>query len=230
MALPYSREQTYIDGTSQIAAGELNEGIQDAIVRLNESAHRKDVAIYDEFLGADFSDLWTVSGSLGTPNCGADDSAADGFGAAELVQIAGTDTQYIRGTLRLPLPTRSWTFAARVRVLSWNGGQIEVGITPGGGSHWCGFKATTASATWKVADDHHGGSTTTAASAGTSYQLLEMRYDFASGILTFYVDGSEVHSQAAAGFGATTFSLHFYGSCTAAMALYCDFIKLWVDR
>ncbi len=230
MALPYERSFTAIDGTSTIDEGFLNEELQDSVVRTDSAQRRRGFVMADDFLAATLSDMWT---SLTNCTVGTDDKDDEGFGTAHIV-YAGTDVGGIRGTLRLPLTAPfvfDWAFYARVRVLSWTGASCELGLTPAGGSHWVGFKATTADPTWSVSADWNLGATSDTGD-GTGiilpYTDLEMRFNSTSGLLSYYINGALVESETAS-FGATTLSLHYYSSGSAAN-IHLDKISLWVDR
>lgn len=188
---PFVVHRTFIDGTTQIAASDMND-IEFYMAMLFAGFEHR-----DEFAGAAVNAFWTqVSLGTGTVISVVDDSAAGGRGALSLLNgSAGTREATVKSNV-LNIGTADFIFRCRARRVS-TALKLIVGIgDPGTTNPGVIFMMDAGSGFWKVSTTSSNGSvsTSTAVTHGTTYQTLAfIRHN---GTLKFYIDGVEVYSEA----------------------------------
>jgi hypothetical protein len=218
MALPESRNETYVAGTTQIPAATMND-LQDEIIATNEKFLGSAYALFDDFNGSAFTHLWTVTGAVAQ----SDDSAAGAIGAARFFD-AGAGTLSLVGGVGA-YSTVDFRLDVKVRVVVAGTGNGTIGITTGVGQNLL-FLWDNAAANWKYKIDG-GASTDIGVAWGTTYQLLSIRR--VAGTAYFYINGTSLHSAAHAT-SLTGAALNLITVCTATTDVRMDYCKLWVDR
>lgn len=186
MALPDSRNRTYVDGVTQIPAGDMNQ-LQDDDVLLSSAQLGSALLVVDDFTGSALSTgIWnSPTGSL------VDDTASGGCGTVQLSDSGGGAQAF--STNNLKIGTSDFRLAARIRVVSMGGASslITLQMQYSSAAGALQFFARGGGTNWQAVVDG-GADHDTGVAFGTTYQKLEIRR--VSGVVTFYIDGTSVYS------------------------------------
>lgn len=221
MALPYSRNQTYVAGTTPIAAADMND-LQDYAVRAQSGSSGSDFLFYDDFIGGTTFDLskWTVSaGGILTQV-----TATDACGVADF-STAGNNDENL-STFGIAIGTADFEMCVRIKLASLGGGAslAHVGLlsntaswrADAGGTNWFFYK--------------NGASTDSGvAFSTTTFDVLEIIR--VSGVQRVLINGVEIDSFADT-HSFTTEALQFRAKRDASGTtdVQLDMIKLRADR
>lgn len=221
MALPYSRNQTYVAGTTPIAAADMN-ALQDYAVRAQKAHAGSDFLFYDDFVGGTTFDLskWTVSaGGILTQV-----TAADACGVADF-STAGNNDENL-STFGIAIGAADFELCARVKLASIGGGTSFVSI--GFLSNRADWRADAGGTNWFY--NKSGTSTNSGvAFSTTTFDVLEIIR--ASGTQRYLINGVEIDSFADA-HSYTTEALQFRAKrdTSGTTDIQLDMIKLRADR
>lgn len=222
MALPYSRNQTYVAGTTPIAAADMN-GLQDDDVLHHRILTGEDFYLYDDFCGTNIDltkwidavafALWTI-----VPNRAGASGCLRGLST---VDAQGDDMQ----TCLLEIGSNNLRYQVRVEVASNKsadnssvviGFSAEAHFCPGTGNRW--FINING-----VLQDSG------VAITPATFQVLEMRR--ASGVSTFLIDGAVVYTTSdVINLATGALTLAVSRTNTTNTDVYFDYAKLWFAR
>lgn len=233
MTLPRSRNETYVDGTTQIPAATMND-IQDKIILLHGMLRGSGFHVRDDFPatigGAVDTHKWVPgSGGTGVAPIIVDDSAAGGFGAVQFAAGASGGTSEALIT-KLAIGTKDLYVSCRVRRATAVGTSMHftVGfIGDAGAADDLAFRGFMGG-NWQ----RKLGATTTddlGVAMSSTYQFLEMWR--ISGVVYFAIDGTTLYSGAFADdLGVGFFELRLFEGSAVANQINVDMVSVWVDR
>jgi hypothetical protein len=214
VALPESRNETYVAGTTQIPAATMND-LQDEIIAHEDIFKGSAYCMIDDFNGSTFTDNWAtvaVTAQL-------DDSADGAFGCAQ--QAGGTGE--LTGPV-LALGTKNFRLDVRVRVETAGAGSGSVGLWIAGVSK-LSLRWVNTGTDWEYSINA-AAYVTTGTTWGSTYRILSIRV--VDGTAYFYIDGTLEHSAAyATNLDGAYIRL---SSAVAAGDVRFDYCKFWVDR
>lgn len=227
--LPEDRDQTFIDGVSQISAETMNEGLQDFVVQAHRMLRGPGYQRRDDFDGDaldTFKWIDTVT-ATGTVTVG-DDNTNGGFGAVTLATGGATGDAAIKSRL-LPIGAVDFSYEARVRTATLTSGEVIIGINSATAGEKC-FFYWSASGNWfaNVANV----TTDLGVAPSATYQRLVIKRK--SGVVKFYVNdvatGDELHSVAFATSIAAGFEHLSIFASSGSVAFKADHSTVWVNR
>ncbi len=224
MSLKDSRNRTYVDGVTQIPAGDMND-IQDEIVDLWKNVNGSRFDLYDDFCGSAISTSnWkTTHAGVTVVDSGTDNKA---MGSLQLAATAGNTTPYVYSSDVL-IGTRAFRAMWLMRYATLTTGDIDVGLLINAGTNRLQFDTTNGGnwAAW-----YGAGPTiqTLGVAPSTSYQRLELIYDGTTAY--WYIDGVLKYSVAFATISTDTATLFVAATYSANVTAYCDAVKWRIDR
>jgi hypothetical protein len=185
---------------------------------------RGDINFRDDFTGASVSAGHWITDVLGAGSAvnSVDDSAAGGFGAAQLLNGTAASSHAILKTVVLPVGISDFYFSARVRNVGTLSGTPYFGLVSDGGTQHCMFFAKPGSGTWNSIAGGVATAVDSGVAVGSTYVLLEIQR--LSGVVTFYINGAQT-SQVA--FATSLTDVRIYIGHTTAASTAGD---LRVDR
>lgn len=229
MTLPYSRNQTYVAGTTPIAAADMND-LQDWTTATWEALSGDAFHLSDDFTGTSI-DLtkWLQAGN--NPTRLSIVSRTGAAGALRFLATTDTDDAYL-STVASKFGTVDFHFAARVEVVvkSASTAVDYCGIVAGGAANAYFYVAGTGNWFAYCASTAHD--TGVAATGSGTFQVLQIRR--ASGTVSFLIDGVEVYSEAV----SMDFTVAAGSVVTVKCArdgagnteVYFDYVKFWCAR
>ena len=223
MSLPFSRNESYVDGETPIPAQTMND-IQDLIVSYEKIVRGSDFWLQDDFTGSAVdTGQWKTTGTFAP----IDDHSSDGLGAIDLSVSSGGDHDQRLYTQPMKIGTRDYYFAARVRMATLGAtGDVRIGITDAGSGTSRFFLPEAGGTNWfmNVATVQDSG----VAFTPTVYQLLE--FSRIDGVFEMKIDGVQVYTEAnVASLANSVVDLHVeYDANT--ISLVVDMVKFWVGR
>lgn len=222
MALPYSRNQTYVAGTTPIAATDMND-LQDYAVRAQSASSGADLVFYDDFIGGTTFDLskWTVSaGGILTQ------ATATGACGVAKFNTAGNNDENL-SSFGLAIGTADFELCARIKVLSLGGAGSLAYI--GFGSNYGAFRCDSGSANWWYYDVSAVYTDTGVAFSTTSFDVLEIIRT--SGTVRHLINGVEIDSFAnATSYSTEVMKFQAKRAASGTTNVELDMIKLRADR
>ncbi len=213
MALPESRNETYVAGTTQIPAATMND-IQDEIIAHEDIFKGTAYCMIDDFNGSTFTQNWasvSVTAQI-------DDSADGAFGCAQHAGGAGDLTGPT-----FALGTKNFRLDVRIRIETGTGNGYA-GIFTGGAAQ-LSMRWADSGTDWEY-KINGAANVATGTTWGSAYQVLSIRV--VDGTVYFYIDGTLEHSAAY----ATNLDGAYIriNSQVAAGDVRIDYVKFWADR
>lgn len=222
-----SRYRTYVDGVTQVPAGDMN-GIQDDEIETNNTLIGSYVLHLDDFMGSAIdTGKWVITGGASTTA----DNTNGGYGAAQFTTSDGTVPNI--NTNAMAIGAVDFVFEARVRVSSMGGAgsYFEIGVQDGV-TKTVLFRAQNGAANWQARDDFDGsiGNTDSAVAYLSTYQKLKIRRT--SGLYEWLINDAVVYSITPAIVTNTNAApiATAVRAASGTTTAFVDYMKFWCTR
>ncbi len=233
MGLPYSRDLTFVDGTSQVPAETMNT-LQDLAIINDKIRTGQGFLFQDEFLTGIDTAPWDLAntGTGATPTW-LSDNADDGRGAVQFATSgsgAGTTTL---DSIVMPIGTNDFSLYMRIRKEAGSGFTVSrYGLFSSTATKKTHFEIVNAAAEWLVVENSATavpvGSPTELIATDQTYQKLQIIRT--AGVISFLVDGVVTYTNANTVDLSDSYIHLAHGTYSGGAAdVRIDKVALWID-